>query len=314
MKVLFATDSRTPALAAQELLEKIGNRSTIDISVLSVTTFNIVVPERPLVFIDPDDARRKGAGRLIDRTVWQLRTAGFQAQGFTAEGNPSDQILEFIEDEGIDLTILGAGHRSWLGNVTLGSTSSYVLHHSPTATLIVHSRPSKRSVAKVMVALDGSPEADEGLGALAQLVDPQRCTIEVYSVAEPPQALPYPMLVPYPAADVKGSPEQEQRKKERAEQIALRGAEELRGSGFEATAQDLFGDPASTLIEVARHGGCDLVVVGSRGLSPVRRALFGSVSEPIVRKASAALVARSPHTEEAEFVSPFVSPQAAFQS
>lgn len=46
-----------------------------------------------------------------------------------------------------------------------------------------------------------------------------------------------------------------------------------------------FGEPAAEIISAARSRGADLVVMGSRGLSPLREMLLGSVSEKVVRRA-----------------------------
>lgn len=45
------------------------------------------------------------------------------------------------------------------------------------------------------------------------------------------------------------------------------------------------GDPASEIVTVATSGNYDLVVMGTRGLSPVKELLLGSVSEAVVRRA-----------------------------
>jgi nucleotide-binding universal stress UspA family protein len=54
-----------------------------------------------------------------------------------------------------------------------------------------------------------------------------------------------------------------------------------------------FGDPAKTIERIAEEGGYDLVVVGSRGLGAMSRALQGSVSEHVATHAETpVLIAR----------------------
>lgn len=49
-------------------------------------------------------------------------------------------------------------------------------------------------------------------------------------------------------------------------------------------AQDIgSGEPAPTLIEMARHHGCDALVMGARGLGALRSALLGSVSMAVLQ-------------------------------
>jgi nucleotide-binding universal stress UspA family protein len=45
------------------------------------------------------------------------------------------------------------------------------------------------------------------------------------------------------------------------------------------------GKAASEIVELAEELGAGLVVVGSRGLGGIRRALMGSVSDSVVRHA-----------------------------
>ena len=45
------------------------------------------------------------------------------------------------------------------------------------------------------------------------------------------------------------------------------------------------GDPAHTLIDILENFGCDLVVMGASGTSPLRSALLGSVSNEVLHAA-----------------------------
>lgn len=64
----------------------------------------------------------------------------------------------------------------------------------------------------------------------------------------------------------------------------------LRESGIEAELIEPVGDPARTIERIAEEGNYDAIVVGSRGLSAVGRALQGSVSEHVATHAKATVV------------------------
>ncbi len=49
------------------------------------------------------------------------------------------------------------------------------------------------------------------------------------------------------------------------------------------------GEPADEIVAIARREAADLIVMGSRGLSPVRELLLGSVSEKVIRHAHCAV-------------------------
>ena len=47
-----------------------------------------------------------------------------------------------------------------------------------------------------------------------------------------------------------------------------------------------YGDPAKEIVYQAGYLGADLIVIGNRGLSPIRELLIGSVSDKVIRHAS----------------------------
>ena len=84
--------------------------------------------------------------------------------------------------------------------------------------------------------------------------------------------------------------------RERAEkrlEEAVRQVEELGGTVAQAHVR--MGDPDDEIIRFCEEqGNIGLIVIGSRGLGPVKRKLMGSVSESIVRHAHCpVLVART---------------------
>ena len=67
---------------------------------------------------------------------------------------------------------------------------------------------------------------------------------------------------------------------------ALAGAEALfRAAGVTFEREIASGEPASTLIDIARRHGCDAIIMGARGLGVFRSALLGSVSQRVVQEA-----------------------------
>ncbi len=60
--------------------------------------------------------------------------------------------------------------------------------------------------------------------------------------------------------------------------------------GIEAELIEPMGDPAGTIERIARDGGFDTVVVGSRGLGPLSRFFQGSVSGHVATHAETTVV------------------------
>jgi len=64
----------------------------------------------------------------------------------------------------------------------------------------------------------------------------------------------------------------------------------LREHGIEAELLEPAGDPARTIERIAKEGGFDTIVMGSRGLGAIDRMLQGSVSEHVATHAEATVV------------------------
>lgn len=66
--------------------------------------------------------------------------------------------------------------------------------------------------------------------------------------------------------------------------------ETLRGQGIEPELLSPAGDPAKTIERIAAEGGFDTVIVGSRGLGAISRALQGSISEHVSTHAETTVI------------------------
>jgi nucleotide-binding universal stress UspA family protein len=63
--------------------------------------------------------------------------------------------------------------------------------------------------------------------------------------------------------------------------VCQRAAEQGRGEGVEVETHALAGDPADLLLSVAEDVAADLIVVGNRGMTGVRRFVLGSVPNKV---------------------------------
>ena len=80
-------------------------------------------------------------------------------------------------------------------------------------------------------------------------------------------------------------------------EIFDRPRELLKQAGVEPLLLLREGDPAEEIVHAAKEGGFDLVVVGHRGLSPVKAFLLGSVSNRVVAHAPCSVLVVRPGLE-----------------
>jgi nucleotide-binding universal stress UspA family protein len=128
---------------------------------------------------------------------------------------------------------------------------------------------------KILVAYDGGDPARHALATAIELARKFGATLSVVSVVPV-----HPGRVPIDPWDDTSVHAQEL-----VEARAL-----LRDAGIEAELLEPAGDPAKTIERIAADGGFDTIVIGSRGLSAVSRALQGSVSEHVATHTDATVV------------------------
>jgi nucleotide-binding universal stress UspA family protein len=282
MKILFATDGGAPAQQALSLLERVAAPEKTDVTVVTVgrsRKSNVEGED-----LAPND--------ILGSVVMRLRDSGLVADQRLLDGHPAEAILEEITDGGFELAVLGAGNRSRLGRLLMGSVSTKVLHASPTSLMIVHRFPDVDHPVRVLLATDGSRHADLALDQMIGFLEPSSCEVDVVSVAEhlmPVIAFPIPREGYATRAPTL---EQEQEWMATAERFASGAAKKLQAAGFKSTARARLGAPSLQLLDEVDDVHADLVVVGSTGLGALQRAVLGSVSDQMVRHAPATFVAR----------------------
>jgi nucleotide-binding universal stress UspA family protein len=121
----------------------------------------------------------------------------------------------------------------------------------------------------ILVALDGSPDGYAALKHATTLARDQNAPLTLLSVAPP---LSTPVSAAPPPCDLY-----------HMHVGVLRAAAASVPMDLGVTTRLERGDPAATIMRIAREEAHDLVVMGSHGHSRIHRALLGSVSEQVLR-------------------------------
>jgi nucleotide-binding universal stress UspA family protein len=133
---------------------------------------------------------------------------------------------------------------------------------------------------KILVAVDGSEAAWNALDCAADLAKNNQATLTIISVFEPLQSTskfsPQPENI---------SPYLKEIKEEHADLLneSVKRVME-RASGVSIDKMLVFGKAREKIVEACKAGGCDLIVMGSRGVGGIRGCI-GSVSRSVVDEA-----------------------------
>jgi nucleotide-binding universal stress UspA family protein len=131
---------------------------------------------------------------------------------------------------------------------------------------------------KILLPVDGSENALEAVRHALRLVDDGlRASFVLANVQEP--ASLYEVVVAHNAEVI-------EKVSEAAAEHSLASAQELlRVAGLEFETEIGHGDPGHQIVDIAERCGCELIILGARGMEPLEGAL-GSAADSVLRHAS----------------------------
>ncbi len=141
----------------------------------------------------------------------------------------------------------------------------------------------------VLVPTDGSENAERAVRFSAQVADRRQqaevTVVFVHLLVSPPSSVG--VLTPTPEQHLHDLSDEEQA---RAQEIVDRAVEEVRGlvtsPDITVTGRVVIDSQIDKgILRVAEETNADIIVVGTRGLSPLRGAIMGSVSHSLIEKA-----------------------------
>lgn len=191
-------------------------------------------------------------------------------------GSAAAILTDLSEKMEIDGIVVGSPHRHGLDRLISGSVAISVLNGAEADVFVAppgYAEAPHDGLKTVAIGYLGAPESEAALLRAAELVDPAG-EIKLITVAEPPVALSF--AGPNVANPID------------PEAVLSEGLSLL---PREMTVETrLLNGAAARELEKACANGVDLLVLGSRGYGPVKRALLGSVSGQVFRHAPCPLL------------------------
>jgi nucleotide-binding universal stress UspA family protein len=134
-------------------------------------------------------AREETEARQYFTTCHQRLQREAERRGvtFTAQilvGHEVQQLLADLASRKADLLVIGHAGHSAVSGTGLGSTASQLLRHAPCSVLIARTQAQAPQLARLAVALDGSPLGWEAYAVALDLAQGTRHPLHVVSVAE----------------------------------------------------------------------------------------------------------------------------------
>jgi nucleotide-binding universal stress UspA family protein len=236
-------------------------------------------------YLSPVDEKRARAKREAemrrDFSMVEAELGGRRYERRELWGSPARELTLLAEDADVGVVVVGSTHQGAVGRVLIGSVGEKLLHGAPCAVAVApvgFCETNHFGSRPIGVGYTGSPESREALSWAESLARRLGSGLRLITAIREFNPAHPPGLV--------GAPDYRTLVRDDVANAQAAAAEEIKDIEVERLIVD--GDPAEVLAEQGAE--LDLLVVGSRGYGPMRRALLGGVSGRIIRTAPCPVV------------------------
>ncbi|MFB6138894.1 MAG: universal stress protein [Halosimplex sp.] len=159
-EILVPTDGSAGASAALE--EAIELATAFDATIHSLYVVDLAAVGTEVGTVDLVESFEQMGEGATDAAVTRARDAGVDATGSVATGSPHRAILDYVDDHGVDLVVMGTHGRTGLERYLLGSVTEKVVRTADVPVLTVRAHDSDErdeAAADAAAAGDGDDVA-----------------------------------------------------------------------------------------------------------------------------------------------------------
>ncbi len=308
MKVLLAVDDSADSKAAVHFLQRIQLPAKTTLYLLHVNPLDewlrLGTSGRSLRIVEQISRIRAEAATKMQGMLTHMeepfRNSNLAVHSIITDGSPGAEILRAITKHRIDLVVLGTRGLSKISGFVLGSVSEWVLNEAPCSVLIVRGKPRPKKTAKgmnILLATDGSPDAQAGVKFVKRIGFPASTVCTILHVVrkkihQTPQLLTTNRTQ---LAEFKKLAEDLLQARGREGTKVLEATRKIVSCREHKVIENLaFGHEVEEILKAAKRTRADLVVMGSKGLTGLRRFLMGSVSHKVASNAQCSVLVVRP--------------------
>lgn len=226
-------------------------------------------------YIPPEKDSLDSEGKRI--LAEALKALGPKAEGtkisVSVVSGPAVEVLPAVAaEEGASLLVVGSRGHGKIAEVLLGSVSHSLMQKSKLPLAIVSRRADGQGDGRIVVGVDGSAGSKGALRWALSEAATAGGTVEAVMVLPNPS----PDLPPHLPEALRRRADVETPAARQLASVVDEVMSEAPSVSGKVVETVLHGNPAHTLHEHAK--GCDILVVGRRGLGAIHEAFSGSVS------------------------------------
>jgi nucleotide-binding universal stress UspA family protein len=283
MRVLLAIDGSPGASVATDLVVSLDWPAASIVRVVTVLTdqggmFGAgMMPSAPGDYQRLEDELLAALRGALEEAATRIERPGLTVEPAILRGRAASAIVDEAARFRADLVVLGSRGHGAFETTLLGSVSSEVADQAACPVLI-----ARRGEARnLLLGDDGSAHSDGARRVVREWPILRDLPVRVASIGIAPLAWEA-AAVPMASLEAEGFGSALAESRRLHTEIANRAHDELAVGGRPVDATVGIGSPARELVALAQEWKTDLVVVGSRGRTGLKRLLLGSVARSVL--------------------------------
>jgi nucleotide-binding universal stress UspA family protein len=262
--IILPLDGSHSCLRARELAAVLSKKYGSKITAIHVMSHDFMHPELkanfdlpPLILEELNKAYQKNGEKILKNAEEFFKEEDISISTILERAeNPADRILQKAKELNSNLVIMGNIAEEQECSYSLGSVAEKVSLHAQCSVLVAK---RKTQLTKLLVAFDNSEQANKALAIAVDLCRHFGSKMTALNV----ENAELHRLEPAFAQEV-------------GEKILDKATTTI--EGVTCDRRLAFGKPSEMILKIAKIDNYDLILLGSRGLSSIKRFFTGSVS------------------------------------
>jgi nucleotide-binding universal stress UspA family protein len=278
--ILVPTDGSDGAGAATRNAVTLARAFDATVHALSVVDDRVTDPEIAGLDGELMDFFEERARGSVEAVAASAEDAGIGCETAVERGVPHRRILEYADENGVDLVSMGTHGRTGLDRLLMGSVTERVVRKSDVPVLTTRADQPPSEYEDVLIPTDGSETASTAVEHGVAVAEATGARVHALAVVD---------VGSLAAASDTGTGISTVIESLRAgcERAVGSVREECEARGVEVTTAVTQGSPRAAILDYVDEESVDLVAMGTHGRSGVGRLILGSVTERVLRKSVA---------------------------
>lgn len=272
--IILALDGSESSLRACEAAATIAGKFKSSVTAVYVIPKSLSVRAGPSVNDQARASLEKAIAMLVSYEGVRASSDVIEADSLSV----SESLINYTEKKECDLVICGSRGLGGFERMVLGSVSANLSSHCHSSVMVVRSIPNKKiGFSKILVATDGSESATKGVRLALSLGRNLSSKLTFANVVYVPP-------ISYTAGEGDWFNRAITEERTEATKVTQEAKSVAVINGVEADTKviDNMSSPVSALTKLAEEENYDLIVVGTRGLSGIKRLALGSIASGVV--------------------------------